>query len=197
MLACLLRVPYPPLESKFSAPDGKKMLKNPALGAYEASCVLGVHWTRVPKMANAGILTARTLTSSRGTKRIRVYSFENCQENWQSYVDELRSGDRGKRERSHADKRPEMLKALKAVEHHVDFYDAVGIYEAAEILGVWYTFLSRLVERGDVVGRKLISFRESTTRAWIYSRRSCEENVEVARRLSAQHVKTGRPRSGL
>ena len=173
------------------------MLKNPAIGAYEASCVLGVHWTRVPKMADAGVLTSRTLTSSRGTKRIRVYSFENCQKNWQSYLDDLRSGDRGKRERSHADKRPGMLKALDAVEPHVDFYNAVGIYEAAEILGVWYTFLSRLVERGDVVGRKLISYREGATRAWIYSRRSCEGNVEIARRLSAQHIKAGRPRSGL
>lgn len=173
------------------------MLKNPALGAYEASCVLGVHWTRVPKMADSGVLTSRAFTSSRGTKRIRVYSFQNCQENWQSYLDGLRSGDRGKRERSHADKRPAMLKVLGEVEPHIDFHDAVGIYEAAEILGVWYTFLSRLVERGDVVGRKLISYRESVTRAWIYSRRSCEENVEIARRLSAQHTKTGRPRSGL
>lgn len=173
------------------------MLKNPALGAYEAACVLGVHWTRVPKMADAGILTARTIRSSRGTKRIRVYSFQNCQENWQNYVDDMRSGEHKKRARASESLRPPMLKELKAIEQHVDFYDAIGIYEAAEILGVWWSFMGRLAENGKVVGRKLISHRENGARSWIYSRASCEQNAELARRLVSTQSKVGRPRSGL
>jgi hypothetical protein len=171
--------------------------ENQALGPYEASCILGVHYTRVAKMAAKGEISARMIRASRGTKRIRVYSFASCQQNWQAYLDGLQLGGRVGQKRTKAAERVDMLRVLGNVDPQIDFYDAISIYEAAEILGVWHSFVARLAESEKIVGRKLINKRQDQARSWIISRRSCEQNADAARLLSSQHSKPGRPRSRL
>jgi hypothetical protein len=147
--------------------------ENQALGPYEASCILGVHYTRVAKMAAKGEISARMIRASRGTKRIRVYSFASCQQNWQAYLDGLQLGGRVGQKRTKAAERVDMLRVLGNVDPQIDFYDAISIYEAAEILGVWHSFVARLAESEKIVGRKLINKRQDQARSWIISRRSC------------------------
>ena len=174
----------------------KTNVKNPALGPYEAACLLGVHWTRVPKMAGDGILRFRTIKSSTGKPRLRVYSMADVDANWTDYQHLAREGQLPRRRRSHEDLRPGMLRELAAVEQHIDFYDAISIYEAAEIMGVWASFPARMVAAGTVVGRRLISHREGASRCMIYSRKSCEENAEAARKMQVES-RVGRPRHAL
>lgn len=171
-------------------------IKNPAIGPYEAACLLGVHWTRVPKMAAAGILSFRTIKSSTGKPRLRVYSMSDVNANWTDYQHLVREGQLPRRRRSREDLRPGMLKELAAIKQHIDFYDAISIYEAAEIMGVWTSFPARMVAAGEIVGRKLISHREGASRCMIYSRKSCEENAEMARKMQADG-RQGRPRHAL
>lgn len=167
-----------------------------AIGPYEAACLLGVHWTRVPKMAADGTINFRTLRSSTGRARIRVYSFLSVNANFKDYTHDLRTGQFRSRPRSNVHLRPGMLKELSAIKQHIDFFDAVSVYEAAEIMGVWTSFPPRMIAAGAIVGRKLISHREGDSRSLIYSRKSCEENAELARRMQGESQR-GRPRHGL
>ncbi len=171
-------------------------IQNPAIGPYEAACLLGVHWTRVPKMAASGTLRYRTIKSSTGRSRIRVYSLSDVNNNWTDYQHMLREGQLIRRQRAHADLRTGMLNDLNAIEQHIDFYDAISVYEAAEIMGVWHSFPPRMAANGEIVARRLLSYREGGSRSLIYSRRSCEENAERARRLQSE-THAGRPRHGL
>jgi len=147
-------------------------------------------------MAADGILKTRTLKSSTGRNRIRVYSFDDVEANWLDYMHLLREGQLIRRQRAHADLRSGMLNDLNAIEQHIDFYDAISVYEAAEIMGVWYSFPPRMAANGEIVARRLLSYREGGSRSLIYSRRSCEENAERARRLQGE-THAGRPRHGL
>lgn len=176
------------------------MAKNPpqnaALGSYEAACVIGVHFTRIAKMAEAGTLKSRLLRSSSADIRIRVYSFSDLCQNWDEYVYSVDKKLRSRRRRTNEDLREPMIRELAAMPAHIDFYDAVSVYEAAEILGVWYSYVPRLAAAGGVVGRRLINHRQTKSRAMIYSRKSCEENAELARRMADTPTK-GRSRHGL
>lgn len=174
----------------------KNSVNNAALGPYEAACLLGVHWTRVAKMGATGILKIRTLKSSTGSSRIRVYSFLDVDENWTDYQYQLREGQLRRRERVNSDLRPGMLKEIAAIKNHIDFYDAISVYEAAEIMGVWHSFPPRMVASGVIVGRKLISHREGPSKSMIYSRKSCEENAEMARKM-CDEPRIGRKRHAL
>jgi hypothetical protein len=89
-----------------------------------------------------------------------------------------------------------MLKELALVSQHIDFYDAVSVYEAAEIMGVWHSFPPRMARKGEIIGRRLISHREGGSKTLIYSRISCEENAEKARRMQNE-IHAGRPRHAL
>lgn len=171
-------------------------IKNPAIGPYEAACLLGVHWTRVPKMAASGVLRFRTIRSSTGKPRLRVYSMSDVNANWTDYQHLAREGQLPRRRRANEDLRPGMLEELAAIKQHIDFYDAISLYEAAEIMGVWTSFPARMVAAGAIIGRKLISHREGASRCIIYSRKSCEENAEMARRMQGE-TRVGRRRHGL
>lgn len=171
-------------------------IKNPAIGPYEAACLLGVHWTRVPKMADDGVLRSRGIKSSVGRPRIRVYSLSDVNKNWTDYQHMLREGQLPRRQRANVDLRPGMLKEISEIEQHIDFYDAISVYEAAEIMGVWHSFPPRMAANGEIVARRLLSYREGGSRSLIYSRKSCEENAERARRLQGE-THAGRPRHGL
>jgi hypothetical protein len=175
----------------------KTTLKNPALGPYEAACLLGVHYTRIPRMAEQGVLRYRTLKSSTKTDRLRVYSWTDVEENWRDYEHLFRTGQLPRRPRANVDLRPGILREVLAIESHIEFDDAISAYEAAEIMGVWWTWPPRMVAAGVIAGRTLLSHREGPSRARIYSRRSCEENVQTARRMAREGPQIGRKRHAL
>lgn len=169
-----------------------------AVGSWEAACLLGVHWTTPARMASKGLLTTRTLASpvvSDPERVFTVYSLDECEKDWDDYAEMLKQGGSGKRPRAAIDLRPPMVKALAALEHKIPFGDAISTGEAAEILGVHWTFPPRLAQRGKIIGRVLINGRNKRSRCWIFSRASCEANVSTARRLQAAGKKKGRNRN--
>lgn len=90
-----------------------------------------------------------------------------------------------------------MLSEIRAMKDHIEFDDAIGAVEASEILGVWHTWLARMLEKGQIVGRRLISHRENASRVKIYSRKSCEDSVQATRQEIASGTYKGRPRHAL
>jgi hypothetical protein len=150
-------------------------------------------------MVEKGILTARTLKSpiaSNPERVFQIYSFAECEADWEEYAEQLRErgGKTLRRPRSNADLRPGMRKKLAALEHQILFGDAISTGEAAEILAVHFTFPTRLAEAGKIIGRVLENGRNSGGRCWIFSRASCEANVSLTRRLEAAGQKKGRRR---
>lgn len=174
---------------------------NQAVGAFEAAAILGVHFSTPAKMLNKGILRAHVLDqvyAAGGTRRQMIFDGRECEEDYLAY--EARMADPndpiGRRPRSYLDLRPQVLRRLRAVETPIAFDDAIGVAEAAKILSVHPSFISRLVKGGEIVGRVAWGQRRATTvgRQYILSRRSCLENVAQARAVQAAGGKVGRPR---
>lgn len=166
-------------------------MKNEAIGTWEAACLLGVHWTRPKKMAEAGVLSARSVGGAEG-REFAVYSARECDENFLDYA--KRRGAQG-RGRTAVDLRPDAIKNLATRGRpQIDFEDAIGVFEAAEILGVFWTRVARMVDEGKIVGRVLWSNRGDRSRLWIFSRKSCTAYAKEIRRLEASGKKLGRPR---
>jgi hypothetical protein len=168
-----------------------------ALGSWEASQVLGIHFTQPKRMADKGLLTIRQLHSPEVTDPERVfsvYSLDECQKDWDDYEEQLKHGGSGRRPRANVDDRPAMLKLLKALEHPIEFGDAVSTGEAAEILRCHWTWPSRLAAEGKIIGRILQNGRNARSRCWIFSRASCEANVSVTTRMEEAGTKKGRKR---
>ena len=169
-----------------------------AIGSWEAASLLGVHWTTPARMVEKGLITSRTLSSpvvSDPERVFTVYSLAECEKDWEEYAEKLTQGGSGKRPRANSDLRPPMVKLLAAVENKILFGDAISTGEAAEIMGVHWTFPPRLAQQGKIVGRILINGRNNRSRCWIFSRASCESNVSTARRLQAAGKKKGRHRN--
>jgi hypothetical protein len=168
-----------------------------ALGSWEASQVLGVHFTVPKRMEAKGLLTTRRLQSpevSNPERVFSVYSFAECQKDWDDYEEQLKHGGSGRRPRANVDDRPAMLKLLKALENPIEFGDAVSTGEAAEILRCHWTWPTRLAGEGKIIGRILHNGRNSRSRCWIFSRASCEANVSIITRLEEAGKKKGRKR---
>lgn len=174
----------------------KKPVKNPALGVYEAACLLGVHWTRMRPMVESGVLVAHDLEVA-GDKSIRVYSTSAVEANFEDYWHKYTLGQHTRRPRAHVDLREPMKKELAGLPQHIEFDDAIGVYTASEIMGVWPSFCARMAQSDKIVGRRLINHREGPSRHWIYSRKSCEENLAEARKLMEAGRHQGQPRSFL
>lgn len=175
----------------------RKKPLNLAVGTWEAACLLGVHWTQARRMADKGLLTVRVVKSpTRGNsdREFAIYSSAECEDDWQEYEERIRHGGTGKRPRTAAYLRPGMLKTLAAAAHDIAFGDAIGTYEAAEILGVHHSFPPRMAANGEIVGRLLTSHRGNRSALWIFSRASCEANAAKAGRLQALGKKKGRHR---
>lgn len=170
-----------------------------AIGPWEAACIMGLHWTRPKRMADAGLLTARTLlspTRANAKRKFAVYSSAECDRDYEEYAEQLKQ-NRGKttrRPRGHIDLRDPQLRLLKKVKHQIAFADAIGTGEAAKILGVHWTFPARMAAAGRIVGRVLDNGRNRNARVWIFSRASCEKNAKDAKALAATGKKVGRPR---
>jgi hypothetical protein len=169
-----------------------------ALGSYEAACVLGVHFTQPARMAEKGLLTTASATGSPkgagAAKAFAVYSLDECQRDYEDYEERRRQPGPQKRARTMVDERGPMLKRLAALEHQITFADAIGTLEAAEILGVHFSFPPRLAAEGKIIGRVLINDRRGASRVWIFSRASCQKNAATTRRLEEKGAKRGRPR---
>lgn len=171
-----------------------------ALGSFEAAAVLGVHWTTPARMVEKGLLTARTLKSpvrSDPERVFVVYSLAECEADYREYESKIRSrgGKSDRRPRGFLDDRPPMLKRLAAEPSQITFGDAISTGEAAEILGVHWTFPSRMATQGKIVGRVLHNGRNKRGRCWVFSRASVEANVAATARLQAAGRKKGRARN--
>lgn len=179
----------------------KKNLPDIALGVYEAAAVMGVHWTRPKHMADAGRIICREIEKGlgEGNRKITFFSLASCEENFSEYDAKLKAsgGKTERRPRSNLADRLPMLRRLAALKEHVTYADAVSRIEAAAILGVHPNFVPRMVAAGKIIGRMAYSPRASAVaqRAWIISRRSCEENAAAYRKEAAKGTKKGRPRA--
>jgi hypothetical protein len=169
-------------------------VKNEAIGSYEAAAVMGMHFTRPKRMAEAGLISSRVLCGEEG-REFSIYSLRECNQNFREY--EALIGQSGGRPRTQVDSRHEFLRTLSDEDRPAILYDdAIGTHEAAEILGVWHTLVPRLVASGRIVGRRVWSGRAGSARLWIYSRKSCEVCVAKMRRLEEKGIRVGRPRIG-
>jgi hypothetical protein len=167
-------------------------MKDEALGAWEAAALLGVHWSRPKRMADAGTISARVVCGQEG-REFAVYSRQECEENYRDYAAKRTEA---RRPRTAVDARPAMLKALAASgRQKIAFGDAVGVYEAAKILGVFWTLVPRLARDGKIIGRVLHSGRSAQSRLWIFSRQSCERRAAEITKLEQAGTKIGRPRT--
>lgn len=159
----------------YTPPDAGS-LPDLALSANEAAAVMGVHWTRPRKMADAGLLMCKALRpafnpdSERST---RIYSLHDCESDYRNYLALRQNRDPSiRRPRAHLDNREEMLRRLAEVEP-ILFKDACGSGEAAEILRVTPCLVLRYAEDGVLRARKPIDdlrgHGDSTGRWWIFS----------------------------
>jgi hypothetical protein len=172
-----------------------------AVSSWEAACLLGVHWTRPAVMAREGLLTSRALRSAsddeNSSRTYAIYSGRECDENYEEY-EQLMAGPIRRRPRAHVDDRPQILRQLERLKHKIEFGDAVGAVEAAEIMGVHWSWPPRMARRGVIIGRIMHNGRATSgsDRLWIFSRASCVANLAAAKRMAASGNKFGRPRSG-
>ena len=178
----------------------RQKLKKPApeacqaLGSFEAAAVMGVHFSTPGRMAAKGMIACREVPMSGGIKSAAIYDGRSCEEDYLDYEEKLAAGGSGKRPRGHLHQRPEALKRLRAVETPIAFADAITTAEAAEILSVHNSFITRMIAAGDIIGRRLWSPRGSAERIYIVSRQSCVENAQEMRKIQATGKKNGRPR---
>lgn len=174
----------------------RKSPANQAVGSYEAAGLLGVHHTVVGKMATRGWISAQILHPAHvasPTKSWAIYDGGECDRNYLDYED---SRGNGGRPRSWVHLRPVVLQHLAGVEHPIAYADAIGPAEAAEILRVHPSFLTRMVKAGKILARRPWSPNRAGLAAnYIYSRQSCLDNVQEARRMQSKGVKVGRPRN--
>lgn len=174
-----------------------KKLIDQGIGAYEAACLLGVHWTTVARMVEKGLLTSRQMESptvGEPERVVAIYSLLECEADYAAYDEQLKHGGSGKRPRGSVDLRPAMVKVMAAIENPIAFGDAISSGEAARILGVHWSFPPRLVSQGKIIGRVLTNNRNNRSRVWVYSRSSCESNGSTNRRLQENNKKSGRNR---
>lgn len=172
-----------------------------ALGSYEAACLLGVHFTQPAVIARRGVLRTRLCRSlPKGAtveREFAVYSSTSVHANWEDYVRGQQEPGRP-RPRTRESLRPAMERRLKKAPQ-IEFSDAIGSAEAAEIMGCTAAWAIHLVRDKHVVGRLLHSDRRGpdASRRWIFSRKSCEEHAAEVRREIRAGTKIGRPRVGL
>lgn len=171
-----------------------------AIGSYEAAALMGVHYTQPRKMVEKGLLSAHIIVESAytdaPTRNYAIYNAQECEANWAEYDEayKARGGKTVRRPRANLAARPECLRRLKAVKHHIDFDDAIGICEASKVLSVHASFVPRLVSSGKIVGRIAWNPRGAGSRVYIVSRKSCQQNAKTVRAAEAAGTKKGRPR---
>ena len=170
-----------------------------ALGPHEAAAIMGVHYTIPQRMLDRGWIVGRDVQTA-GDRRYCVFDGRSCQENYEEYDAKVvaRGGMNDRRPRAWLHLREPMIDSLSAEEVRIAFEDAISAEEAAEILHVHRSFVPRLAKEGEIVGRLCHGrgrARASTRRVWIFSRKSCLENLAKARAVQLKGGKVGRPRN--
>lgn len=168
-----------------------------AVGGFEASALLGVHFTVPYRMAAAGKLVANTHTTAAG-RQITFFDGGECDADYCDYLEQMAAGGTGKRPRTGDGDRPTVLKYLAAVKHPIKLSDAIPTPEAAKILGMNASYAIRLAEAGKVVARKLWSPRSRRGPVqWMFSRASCKANFAAAKTAHAAGRMTGNVRKSI
>ncbi|MGA0207554.1 MAG: hypothetical protein ACO3LT_07160 [Ilumatobacteraceae bacterium] len=175
-----------------------KKLPDLALTTGEAAAVLGVHFTRVKKMADAGQIRSKVIYGGWGKSSARmpaIYSLADCQENFAEYLELRKDGDPSiRRPRTRIDEREPMLKALQKVPQ-ILFDDACGTGDAATSLRIDPKLCIRYAEGGALVARKGIDtdrVASGDAKWWIYSRASIEDRRAAVMEAERRGRKTGR-----
>jgi hypothetical protein len=167
-------------------------MNDEAIGAWEASALMGLHWSRPAKMAEAGTISSRVVGSTE-ERTFAVYSRAECEQNYKDY---MANRVPTRRPRTALDNRPDILRVLGQKDRpKIAYGDAISVYEAAKILGVWWTLVPRLAKDGKIVGRVLHSGRQNSSRLWVISRQSCETHGADVSRQEQAGTKRGRPRT--
>lgn len=164
-----------------------------ALGSYEAAALMGLHFTRPGRMHAAGQLAGRetaSLPHGTGERRMVLYSARACEEDYAEY--EKRDGGRP---RDWLHLRPVALQRLAKVSPAILYDDAIGVMDAARMLGLHFTGVCKLIERGKLVARKPWNPRHRKSRVLIVSRRSVEANKREVAAQEAAGKKRGRKRN--
>jgi hypothetical protein len=171
-----------------------------AVGPFEAAAIMGVHFATPAKMLGKGLLHAHVLDQVYGTvgaRRQMIFDGQECEKDYLDYEDRKAdpSDPVGRRPRAYLDLRPQALRRLRAVKAPISFDDAIGVAEAAKILSVHPSFISRLVANGEIVGRVAWGRKGGPLgRQFLLSRRSCLDNVAKVRAMQSTGTKIGRPR---
>lgn len=170
-----------------------------AISSWEASKIMGLHYTMPQRYAEErGWIKIRRLSSNRdeGKKGLSVYSLADCERSFQEYI--LKNQHRRRsRPRKNTGLRDQVLAGLRAESTHILFGDAVGVAEAAAILGVTENWVPKMIKQGAIVGRQLPNGRggRKTNRGWAVSRMSClADRADYIRKIRAGNP-PGRPRS--
>lgn len=168
-----------------------------ALGTHEAAGIMGVHFSAATKMFERGWVTGREMTT-RGSRRYVIFDGVACDKNYREYDEKVaaRGGMNDRRPRAWLHTRIPTLRYLARVTTPIAFDDAIGVYEAAKIMGIHASMVPRLCKSGDLVGRLAMGRKGlvGAHRVWIISRRSCVENARKARAEQSGGTKRGRPR---
>jgi hypothetical protein len=174
-----------------------------AVGASEAAAIMGIHYVMPRRMAERGLLSCHTQTTSANTddpeRFYSLYDAGECDANYREYEEKVdaRGGKNDRRPRSNLHLRPDVLRHLRSVKTPIAFDDGITLGEAAEILGVHHTLVPRLLRSGKIVGRVPWNHRGKSARVWIVSRKSCLANVREIKAAEAAGTKRGRPRAKL
>lgn len=169
-----------------------------AVGAYEASALLGVHFTVPARMADRGVLTAHRGDSAHSEDPSRaslIFDGGECEENFREYEEKVasRGGKSDRRPRGWLHLRPEVLKRLQAVKAPIPFDDAITVGDASKLMGVHFSLVARMLREGKLIGRVAWSRRVSpaSARLWIVSRSSVMDNIRRTKALEAAGKKRG------
>lgn len=168
-----------------------------AVGGFEASALLGVHFTVPYRMAEKGKLAAATFPGEAG-RSITFFDGQECEQDWLDYCQAMAGDGTGKRPRTATGDRPAALKHLAAAKHKIALSDAIPTPEAAKVLGMWPSYAIRLAEEGKVVARQLWSPRSRRgPMQWMFSRKSCQANLAAAKTKHEAGKLQGRVRHAL
>lgn len=168
-----------------------------ALGSYEAAALLGVHYTRPARMAASGLILSRPLAANikDPSHRAAIYSLRDCERDFAEYEERVAEsgGKHYRRPRAWLHLRPQAQRRLAKESRQIEYGDACSIAEAMEIMRlVSTTQLTKLLNSGEIVGRRPWNPRSSGEKIWIVSRRSCEERRKRIIAEETAGTKTGR-----
>lgn len=168
-----------------------------AVGAYEAAAIMGVHFTIPRKLVIKGLLTSHQSGSAHSADPSRVtaiYDGREAQRDYEEYEEKVaaRGGRSDRRPRGWLHTRPDVEKRLRAVKTPIAFDDAITLSDAAELMGVHWTLVARMLREGKLVGRVAWTRRGSGgSKLWIVSRKSVRDNIRAVKAAEAAGTKPG------